>query len=237
MTDQLSTMVHIGLVVVGGAGVAFAAATEIACYSVNPVRLSIRASGGDPAARCLQGELARPDRLLAVIMLAANLFNYLLAVGVEPLLNPEVAGPVAEHTLSDEWRGVLIDIAVITPILLILGESLPKELARVHADRLAYWLARPLWFTRILATGLGALPLVMGVSRLASRLSARLGGPAGGSEHIFIDDAMPHNPASGSRDALTAMCRHFLSLPQDFVDSEAALVVEALEMASQLGGR
>lgn len=184
MNGELATLVHWTLVVAGTAGVAFAAATEIACYSVNPVRLSIRASGGDPAALCLQGELARPDRMLAVIMLAANLFNYLLATGVEPLLSPAVEGPVAAHSFSDEWRGVLIDIAVITPLLLIFGESLPKELARVHADRLAYWLARPLWLLRHLATGLGVLPLVMGVSRLASRLSARLGGPAGGSEHM-----------------------------------------------------
>lgn len=184
MIPTLSNIIHMGLVGIGAAGVAFAAATEIACYSVNPVRLSIRSSGGDPAARCLQGELARPDRMLAVVMLAANLFNYLLAVGIEPLLNPHAPGPPDTHTLSSEWQGVLIDIAVLTPLLLIFGESLPKELARVHADRLAYWLARPLFLVRLLATGLGVLPLIMGVSRRASRLSARLGGPAGGSEHL-----------------------------------------------------
>lgn len=59
---------------------------------------------------------------------------------------------------------------------------------------------------------------------------------AGGAEQAFIDGAMPHDPASGSRDALTAMCRRFLSLPQDFVEAEAVMVVEALEMASQIGG-
>lgn len=155
-------LVYILATVLGVLGLVLASATEIACYSVNPVRLSLRTSGPRPsrAARRLAAELARPDRMLATLMIASNVFGYVLTFGLAPLIDTgdDSAG-----------RELLLDVAVITPLTLILGEILPKELARVEADRIAYALSGPLRLARAVLTWTGLLPAVMWFANLVER--------------------------------------------------------------------
>lgn len=147
-----------------GAGMTFAcSAAEIAGYSVNRVRLGLRVAKREPRALGLDRELAKPGRMLATLILVTNAAGYLLAEGVSRLMEP------APGTTPSPWREVLLDIAIITPIMLIVGEALPKELARVEADRLAYVFAGPLSWSRTLLTWLGILPLVMWASRTGER--------------------------------------------------------------------
>jgi putative hemolysin len=137
-------------------------AAEISLYSVSRVRLSLRADAGERSAIALQKELARPGRTLATIMVAVNIMGYLLAEGLNPLVESPDGGP---------WKSVIVDVLILTPLLLIVGESLPKELARVEADRIAYWAARPLAMARRILTWVGILPLVMWFSHLGERLA------------------------------------------------------------------
>lgn len=158
-------MIAWGLVAVG-AGLTFAcSAAEIAGYSVNRVRLGLRVSKKDRTALTLERELAHPGRMLASLIIVTNLAGYLLAEGVSRIAEAPPDQPISP------WRDVLLDVAIITPIMLILGESLPKELARVEADRLAYVFATPLRLVRTLLTWIGLLPLVMWASRKGERLA------------------------------------------------------------------
>ena len=50
--------------------------------------------------------------------------------------------------------------ALITPLVFVLGESLPKEIFRRHADRLVYTLSAPLPILRWAATIVLLLPFV-----------------------------------------------------------------------------
>ena len=148
------TAVYVIIATIGVIGTILASATEIACYSVNPVRLSLRTNGPRQSRSALRlaEELARPDRMLATLMILSNLFGYVLTYGVAPLIGSEDDSPGKE---------LLLDVAVITPLTLIIGEVLPKELARVEADRVAYALSGALRGARKLLTWTGLLPVVM----------------------------------------------------------------------------
>lgn len=152
--------------IAAGAGLTFAcSAAEIAGYSVNRVRLGLRVSRKDRSALRLERELAHPGRMLASLIIITNLAGYLLAEGVSRIAEAPPDQP------ASPWRDVLLDVAIITPIMLILGEALPKELARVEADRLAYVFAAPLSIARTLLTWIGVLPLVMWASRRGELLA------------------------------------------------------------------
>jgi CBS domain containing-hemolysin-like protein len=62
-----------------------------------------------------------------------------------------------------------LQVVVLTPVLLVLGESLPKELFRVRADDLPYRLVRLVLVLRVLS--LPVLWLVLGFARAVGRLA------------------------------------------------------------------
>lgn len=141
-----------GLALLGLLLSAAAALTEVSAYRVNRVRLALRVSAGDPRATRLERELSRPDRLLATLMLFNNAMNYVMAMAI---------GRLTQDGDQSVWSQLAIDTLVITPLLLILGESLPKEVGRLEADRFAYRLARPLSWVRTLLTWVGVIPALM----------------------------------------------------------------------------
>jgi CBS domain containing-hemolysin-like protein len=85
--------------------------------------------------------------------------------------------------VHSETEELLFDIAVITPVVLVFGESFPKEYARLEADRLAYAAARPLWFFRSLLQWTGVLPLIEFVAGAIERAAGLK------REHEHIGDA------------------------------------------------
>lgn len=137
--------------------------TEIGLYSLNKVRLSLRAAKGDAQAKVILAELARPDRLLAMLLISNNVVHYLCAMAMTAILSFE--------NLSQEWVAVVSSL-ILTPVLFVFGEALPKELFRVHADRLTYGFALPLKVLRVGLTVVGVLP----VARLLTIATERAAG-------------------------------------------------------------
>ena len=119
------------------------------------------------SARVLTRELDRPERVLATILLGNNACNYLGTLGLTAILEGRGYGTVTM---------IVLQVLVLTPMLLVFGESVPKELFRVHADSLAPRVAPTLRAVRVLATVTGVLPLISAfVSRVLS-LSSNFGG-------------------------------------------------------------
>ncbi|MEM1185018.1 MAG: CNNM domain-containing protein [Planctomycetota bacterium] len=153
------------LALAGLAGSAMWSGMETGLYCVSRVRLAVRSRGTGGVAsrsRAVVHELERPDRVLATILLGNNVCNYLGTLGLTAVLEGRGLG-----TLSM----VVLQVLVLTPLLLVFGESLPKELFRVNADALTPRLAGVLRLTRLLATYTGVLPLVTVFATFAARLA------------------------------------------------------------------
>ena len=115
---------------------AFFSSTETALMSINRYRLRHRASQGHKGARLAEKLLARPDRLIGVILLGNTLAN-VAAASIVTLLTLRIAG---EHWLAAA-NGVL------TLVLLLFSEVGPKTYGASHAERLALpaaYIYRPL---------------------------------------------------------------------------------------------
>jgi CBS domain containing-hemolysin-like protein len=124
---------------------------ETGAYSVNRVRLHVRSHHGDRAARQLSALLHRPTTLLATLLIGNNIANYMGTAGVTVLL---------ESGDMTQWQVVLANVLIVTPVLFVFGETLPKDLFGAYADRLMYRFAPMLRFCRVLFTWTGLLPLI-----------------------------------------------------------------------------
>lgn len=150
------------LAALGVLGSAMCSGVEMGCYSVNRVRLDLRAGASRPdrLARMLRGEISRPDRLLPTVLIGNNTFNFLSSVAITALLSAAQRSDTAIAT---------INTLVLTPILFIFGETLPKVAFREHADRLTYPFAPVLKGMRLLFTAAGIVPALKALATVTRR--------------------------------------------------------------------
>jgi len=141
---------------------AFFAGSETALMSINRYRLRHRASEGSRGARLAEALLARPDRLIGLILLLSTLVN---------VATPILVGFMALR-LGGEFL-VAFGAALLAFVLLIFCEVAPKTFGALHPERLALpaaYIYTPLlfllypfvWATNLLANGVLRL---FGVSR------------------------------------------------------------------------
>jgi Mg2+/Co2+ transporter CorB len=141
---------------------AFFAGSETALMSVNRYRLRHRASEGSRGARLAEALLARPDRLIGLILLLSTLVN---------VATPILVGFIALK-LGGEFL-VAFSAALLAFVLLIFCEVAPKTFGALHPESLALpaaYIYTPLlfllypfvWVTNLFANGVLRM---FGVSR------------------------------------------------------------------------
>lgn len=130
---------------------AFFSASEIGMMSLNRYRLRHLVRQGHSGAKRAETLLKRPDRLLGVILIG-NTFANILASSLAT-------------TLASGWfdqLGVLIVTLFLTLVILIFAEIMPKTVAALYPERMAFatalplrfllWLFYPLvWLTNVIA--------------------------------------------------------------------------------------
>jgi putative hemolysin len=109
---------------------AFFSSAETALFSLQPRDRKALAERGE--ARTVDALLAEPRRTLASVLIGNKLVNVLLAT--------LTAGLLSRHLPGHPW----LTIALVTPIVLVLGEILPKSFALRFNRPLAPLLAPPL---------------------------------------------------------------------------------------------
>jgi Mg2+/Co2+ transporter CorB len=105
---------------------AFFASTETALMSINRYRLRHKAQSGNRSAKLTERLLARPDRLIGVILLGSTFAN----VGIATLIT------ILTLQLYDE-SGLVVASGVASILMFIFGELAPKTFGALHPERLA----------------------------------------------------------------------------------------------------
>lgn len=107
----------------------FFSGAETGAYRVNPIRLQLQSNRGHPGAVRLSGLLADRQGILTMTLLGTNLANYLTTVFTAMLLAHLVAGLTGREL-------ELYTTVILTPIVFVFGEVVPKNWFRQDADRL-----------------------------------------------------------------------------------------------------
>lgn len=140
---------------------------ETGLYAMSRVRLRLEARSGG-GARLLERESGRLDRMLATILLGNNASNYVGTLALSQLLI---------GTGISAGAAALLQVLILTPLLLIFAEALPKEVFRLRAERLTIPLAPAVTAVRVAATWSGLLGLVLLMTGLLARLTRVSGAP------------------------------------------------------------
>ncbi len=137
-----------------------ASGLETGIYSLSRVRLFVRAARGDSRAITLERELRAPERVLSTTLFAQAAGGWLGGLGIACGL--EVLGL---STLS----AAIAELAILTPLLFVIGDVMPKELFRTNADRWLPAFARPLFFVRVCCTWIGLIPALTWLAKTIAR--------------------------------------------------------------------
>lgn len=146
----------------------FFSGSETAIVSADRAQLRAAALAGDPRATLAERLLARVETVLGTTLVGTN-FAVATSTSLATLL-------VARH-VPEQWA-TLATTLVLTPLILIVGEIVPKSICRANAYRLTLLIARPLRWAQ-----LGLYPFVWLASKTADRLLRVVGAGKTDTEH------------------------------------------------------
>ena len=142
---------------------AMASGSEVAFFSLTRSDIQELESRSDIAARRVVELLSNPDRLLATILVTNNMVNICLVITVTQLV-----GEI--FTFSGVWEFVF-NTVVITFLLLLFGEIMPKVVAQSNPVKISTLLSLPLRLLKWLVYPLAFI--LMRTSSRVSRLATR----------------------------------------------------------------
>ena len=178
------TLVIAILVVLVGSGLC--SGTETALLSVPEIRARQLAEEGGRAARALHGIKQRIARPISAIVVLNNIFNIVGSIAV---------GTIAAAEFGERWVGVVS--GVLTFLVILFAEILPKTLGERYAERVSLAVAIPVkWLTTLLTPLVVVFEVLMrpltkgarspSISEAEIRILARIGR----SEGVIEDDEM-----------------------------------------------
>ncbi len=108
---------------------------EVAVVSVNRYRLRSLHEQGDATAGKLLGLLADSQRLLVMVLIGVNMANVLSALLFEAMLTRWLTG--GDRLVFGMVKlSEVLSLFVLTPLLIVFAEILPKAIFRAHADQM-----------------------------------------------------------------------------------------------------
>lgn len=187
---------------------AFFSSTEIAFASVNKTRLKRSAEEGDKRAKWAMEISDHYDKALCTILIGNNLVN---------IASSSVATVIAMALVGD--AGVAIATGVMTVLLLIFGEILPKQLAKQFCDSYAPSTA-PLLRALMIVTA----PLVYIFMKMIAVLS-RLWGGGQQDDGITIEDIASIIETVEEEGVIDEDCSELLQSAIEFDETEAREII------------
>lgn len=141
---------------------AFFSGSEIAFISANKLRVELRKKKGASRGTILANFYERPAHFLSTMLVGNN-----IALVAFTILMGAILDPILIETLGLKNQDLLVllfDTIIITIVVLIFGEFLPKTLFSLYADQILYFLALPLKFIEVLLR-----PLTWVMTRVSNR--------------------------------------------------------------------
>lgn len=127
MLDHVSTSTLIIILVVMVVVSAYFSASETGMMTLNRYRLRHLSKQGNRAARRVEKLLRRPDRLISLVLIGNNLVN-ILASALATIVGIRLYGNA----------GVAIATGILTFVVLIFAEVMPKTIAALYPERVAF---------------------------------------------------------------------------------------------------
>lgn len=204
----------------------FFSGAETGLYRANRLRLHLGVRRRDPQALRLASVLDDEQGALSVTLVGTNFANYATTTAVAYLF--------AELLQLGETGSELYTVAIVTPIIFVFGEMVPKNLFQLHPDKLlgygSHLLAIANRLFRLTGIVWGLKRLAAALNRLAGTDSQRVGAlgskwrVAGMLQEALAGDTLGKDQS----DLIDRVCRlsetplHTVMVPRDRVRVIAA---------------
>ena len=119
---------------------ALVSGSEVAFFSLSTSYIKSAATAASKAERIIAHLRKNPRRLLAIVLLLNNLIN-IATVLVFATLTPRLF-----DLIEQPWLKFLLEVGVITSIVLLFGEILPKVYANKNPEGFAKLMSLPIYF-------------------------------------------------------------------------------------------
>lgn len=106
----------------------FLSGSETALTAVNRMKVKLRADQGDRDSVKLMKLISKPDQMITAILIGNNISNIMM---------PTIVTMIA---IERGWQ-VGLATGILTVVLIVFGEVLPKTIAATFADKIAYVVA------------------------------------------------------------------------------------------------
>lgn len=136
---------------------ALVSGSEVAYFSLSPTQLNELSNSTSEADARVEALLRKPEKLLATILVLNNLVNIAIVV-----LSSVVVSGVFDFELISTFWALFIQIGIVTFIILMAGEVLPKVYASTHNLSLARFMGAPLMALGAFFSPLSASLIAMG---------------------------------------------------------------------------
>jgi len=120
---------------------AFFSGSEIAFVSANKLGIAVRKEKKTRASRIISGFYEKPVAFLSTMLIGNN-----IALVVFSILTTKALVPIVTPYFGDGLSSLLIYTLIITLVVLVLGEFLPKTLFSLYSTKMLFFLAFPLAF-------------------------------------------------------------------------------------------
>ena len=116
--------------------------SEIAFISANKLRVELKKKKSGRRGKILAGFYDRPGNFLSTMLVGNNIALVAFSLLMAELLRPTLIDLFQNQ--ASELQMVLIETLIVTIVVLIFGEFLPKTLFRLYADQILHFLAYPI---------------------------------------------------------------------------------------------
>lgn len=174
----------------------FFSCSEFAVISVRKSRIARLVAEGDERARIIEDLQKDPHRLLALVQIGVTVTGA-TASTIGGIIAVDKLRPLLQHIDIDILRHAAEPVAVtsmvvlISYLLLILGELVPKAIGLQYADDIALRVAKPIWFL----SRAGAI--AVGILTISSKAVMKLLGISGDRDAFITREDVQHIVAEG----------------------------------------